>query len=322
MAHMSAASSLSSSYLSPRLGCGRTGGPAPQPHARGMGCSPARLARTPRGRCARARESSLSPERDFPFCPRIANPRIEAGAEEGAPPRPPAGPSQGSLGLSSRRSWHRASKVGQGRDPSAQATNPHRGFPFFTSEHTERGREQTRHRCVEPREGAAAPGRRRRAKDDDYNRHHEERRGGRPRWEKKPDRSGDIHAVVNAYTAANTFATPPSILEPATTTPSPRREHHRGPLPLSSPLITSLSGTDGVGVRRRVSLPGCRPSSPSTAAPRTSGALGPSMPPGPPSPCEDHLRSPAFEPSMLCRERRAPPHRLVSRPWLPGGCAE
>jgi hypothetical protein len=120
--------------------------------------------------------------------------------------------------------------------PERPSHHPHRGFPFFTSEHTERGREQTRHRCVEPREGAAAPGRRRRAKDDDYNRHHEERRGGRPRWEKKPDRSGDIHAVVNAYTAANTFATPPSILEPATTTPSHRREHHRGPLPLSFPL--------------------------------------------------------------------------------------
>jgi hypothetical protein len=41
---------------------------------------------------------------------------------------------------------------------------------------------------------------------------------------------------MNTYTAVYTFATPPSILEPATTTPSPQREHHRGHLPLSSLL--------------------------------------------------------------------------------------
>jgi hypothetical protein len=64
----------------------------------------------------------------------------------------------------------------------------------------------------------------------------EGRRGGRLRREKEPDRGGDIYTVENAYIATNAFATPPPILEPATTTPSPRREHHRGPLPLSSLL--------------------------------------------------------------------------------------
>jgi hypothetical protein len=226
------------------------------------------------------------------------------------------------LGFSPRRSRYRASKAGEGSDPDAQATNPHWGFPFLTCEHAVRGREKARRRCVEPRKGAVAPRRRRRAKDDNYNRRHEEWRRGRPRWEKKPDRSGDIHAAVNAYTAVNTFATPPSTLEPATTTPSPQREHHRGHLPLSS-----LHDVFSVWHRRRWGallgvLAWLSAFSRSTAAPRMSGALGPSMPLGPPSPCEDHLRSPAFEPSMLCRECRALPHRLMLRPWLPGGCAE
>jgi hypothetical protein len=64
----------------------------------------------------------------------------------------------------------------------------------------------------------------------------EGRRGGRPRREREPDRSRDIYTAENAYIATNAFATPPPILESATTTPSPRREHHRGPLPLSSLL--------------------------------------------------------------------------------------
>jgi hypothetical protein len=62
------------------------------------------------------------------------------------------------------------------------------------------------------------------------------RREGRPRREREPDRSRDIYTVGNAYIATNAFATPLPILEPATTTPSPRREHHRSPLPLSSLL--------------------------------------------------------------------------------------
>jgi hypothetical protein len=184
-----------------------------------------------------------------------------------------------------------------------------------------RGREKARRRCVEPREGAAAPERRRRAKDDDYNRRHEERRGGRPRWEKKPDRSGDIHAAVNAYTSKNTFAMPPSTLEPATTTPSPQREHHRVHLPLSS-LLDFFS----VWHRRRWGapsgvfawMPAFEPQHCRTTIEWRSWAL---MPPGPLSPCEDHLRSPAFEPRLSSRERRAPPRRPVTCPWLPGGCA-
>jgi hypothetical protein len=72
----------------------------------------------------------------------------------------PAGLSQGSLGLSPRRPRHRASKAGRGRNPSAQATNPHWGFPSYTSDHAVSEREQTHRRRVEPREGAVAPRRR------------------------------------------------------------------------------------------------------------------------------------------------------------------
>jgi hypothetical protein len=48
--------------------------------------------------------------------------------------------------------------------------------------------------------------------------------------------SRDVYAVVNVHVAENTFAMPPSTLEPATTTPSAQREHHRGHLPLFSLL--------------------------------------------------------------------------------------
>jgi hypothetical protein len=57
------------------------------------------------------------------------------------------------------------------------------------------------------------------------------RRGGHPRRGREPDRSWDIYIAGNAY-----FATPPPILEPATTTLPPRREHHRSYLPVSSLL--------------------------------------------------------------------------------------
>jgi hypothetical protein len=85
---------------------------------------------------------------------------------------------------------------------------------------------------------------------------------------------------------------------------------------------SSLFSTDGVGVRRHVSMPGCWPSSRSTAASCSCGALGPPMPPGLPTPCEDHLCSLAIEPSALCKSCCAPPYRLVTCPWLPGGRAE
>jgi hypothetical protein len=57
------------------------------------------------------------------------------------------------------------------------------------------------------------------------------RRGGRPRRGREPDRSRDIYIAGNAY-----FATPPPVLDPATTTLPPRREHHRSRFPLPSLL--------------------------------------------------------------------------------------
>jgi hypothetical protein len=150
-------------------------------------------------------------------------------------------------------------------------------------------REQTRRRRVEPREGAVAPRRRRRAKDDDFNRRSREREEA-------------VRVRRRSRTGVGTSTPPRMPTSPRTPLPRhrpsssrPRLQRHpdvstTAALFLFPPsLIPSLFGTGGVGVRRRVSLPGCRPSSRSTAAPRLSGALGPSMPPGPLSPCEDHL---------------------------------
>jgi hypothetical protein len=137
----------------------------------GWDARPARLARTPRDRCTHARESNLARGGISSFAPSHRSP-LHPGWREGSQRRlgRPAGLSQGSLGLSPRHLRHRASKAGRGRNPSGQATNPHWGFPSYTSDQAVSERKQTRRRRVEPREGAVAPGRRRRAKDDDFNR--------------------------------------------------------------------------------------------------------------------------------------------------------
>jgi hypothetical protein len=170
---VSAASSLSSPILFP-LPASDPAAPGDLRRSRalaGWDARPARLARTPRGRCAHARESNLARGRISSFAPSLRAP-LRLGWREGSRHRlsRPAGLSQGSLGLSPLRSRHRASNAGRGRNPSAQATNPHWGFPSYSSDHTVSEREQTRRRRVEPREGAVAPGRCRRAKDDDFNR--------------------------------------------------------------------------------------------------------------------------------------------------------
>jgi hypothetical protein len=70
------------------------------------------------------------------------------------------------------------------------------------------------------------------------------------RWGRSRTGSRNVDAAVNVHVAENTFATPPSTLEPATTTPSPQREHHCGHLPLSS-----LLGLFPVWHRRRWGAP-------------------------------------------------------------------
>jgi hypothetical protein len=62
--------------------------------------------------------------------------------------------------------------------------------------------------------------------------------------------SRDVYAAVNTHVTENISITPPSTLEPATTTPSPQREHHHDHLPLSS-LLDFLS----VWHRRRWGVP-------------------------------------------------------------------
>jgi hypothetical protein len=95
-----------------------------------------------------------------------------------------------------------------------------------------------------------APDCRRRAKAGVRNRRHVKRREGRLRWGRSRTGSRNDYAAVIVHVAENTFATPPSTLEPATTTPSPQRQHHRGHLSLSS-----LLGSFSMWHRRRWGAP-------------------------------------------------------------------
>jgi hypothetical protein len=234
-----------------------------------------------------------------------------------ATPWPPGRSSPGQIGAFAQTA---AAPGFKGRvRPQPERTNhqPHWGFPSFTGGHVVREREQTRRRHIETGEGADAPGRRRHAKDDVFNRRS---------WEGEEA----VRVGGGSRTAAGTSTSPGTPTSPRHRPSSSRLRLHRCPdvsitaatflFPPS--LSSSLLSTGGVGVRRRVSMPGCWPSSRSTAASRSCGALGPPMPPGPPSPCEDHLCLLAIEPSALCRSCCAPPYRLVTCPWLPGGRAE
>jgi hypothetical protein len=93
---------------------------------------PARPARTPRERRARAHPNRTRPRRDLPHLPPLRAPlqpglsgrsRCHLGR--------PDGQSRGSLRLSPRRSRRQASKARRGRDPGAQATNPFGVFDSF-----------------------------------------------------------------------------------------------------------------------------------------------------------------------------------------------
>jgi hypothetical protein len=209
-------SSLSSSFLSPASDAAAPGDPHRSRARAGWDARPFRLARTPRGRCAHARESNLAPGRDFPFCPHIARTCVLAGAEG-------AGAASAARPVQARADWgFRPDVRGTGLQRQERAATrtpkpptPIGVFPFFTSERAVRGREKACRRCVEPREGAAAPGRRRRAKDGDYNRRHEERRPsalgeeagseqGRLRRRERPRRREHLrHATVHPRAGHN-----------------------------------------------------------------------------------------------------------------------
>jgi hypothetical protein len=117
----------------------------------GQGGLPARSARTPRERRARAHPNRPGPRRELPQLPPLRAPlqpslsggrRCHLGR--------PDGQSQGNLGLSPRRSRRLTSKARRGRYPGAQATNP---FGVFNSLipclRAERG---GRRRCAAPEE--------------------------------------------------------------------------------------------------------------------------------------------------------------------------
>jgi hypothetical protein len=155
------------------------------------------------------------------------------------------------------------------------------------------------------------------------NRRRVKRREGRLRWGRSRTGSRNDYAAVIVHVAENTFATPPSTLEPATTTPSPQREHRHDHLSLSS-----LLGSFSVWHRFRWGAPSgvfawmraFEPQHCHTAIEWRSRAI---HAPGPPSLCEDHLRSPAFEPSLLLqgdvvRRRTASRHAPGYQEAAPG----
>jgi hypothetical protein len=104
--------------------------------------------------------------------------------------------------------------------------------------------------------------------------------------------------------------------EPATTTPSPQREHPAAIFFFPPSLFAFQCWTGDVEARRWYPyLPVCWPSSRRPAATRRVGAPGHVMPPSLPSLCDEPLCSPVFEPCVICcRGRGVPPRRLELRP--------
>jgi hypothetical protein len=120
----------------------------------------------------------------------------------------PSGQSRGSLGLSHRRSRHRASKARRGRDPGCQSHQPLWGFRFLLIPPCE-SRE---------RRGAAAALRR-----------------------KSRARTGCQELDAGKAVAVDIYLTGETLFpKPATPTLSTHREYHRGCTLLSFPLVTFL----------------------------------------------------------------------------------
>jgi hypothetical protein len=215
------------------------------------------------------------------------------------PPRDPPAPSRRTAGgigeirpgllvvsfqKGARKAWH-----------GCQATNPfgvfHSPSPLLAPAWR---KEEAHRRRVVPGKGGAggragagtstSPGCRRHAKDVALNHRS---------WEGEKA----VHVGERSRTGAGTLTSPGTPTSPRHRPSSTRLRLHRCPnvsttadaFPFPPSLSSSLFSTDGVGVRRRVAMPGCRPSSRSTSASRSCGALRPPMPLGPPTPCEDHL---------------------------------
>jgi hypothetical protein len=250
-------------------------------------------------RTARIRGRNERPPRDPPALP---------GERPGALGAIHPGLLAASIQKGARQVWH-------GR----QASNPFGVFhspppllaPDWKKEEARRRRVALGKGGAGSRTGAGTstpPGRRRHAKDVVSNRR---------------SREGEeaVRVGGGSRTGAGTSTSPG---KPTSTTPLPSSwlRLHRRPdvsttavaFPFPPSLSSSLFSTDGVGVRRRVAMPGCWPSSRSTTASRSCGALGPPMPPGPPTPCEDHLCTLAIEPSALCRGCCAPPSSIMR--WI------
>jgi hypothetical protein len=224
-----------------------------------------------------------------------------------APPWPPGWSSPGQIGAFAQT----VAALGfKGRvRPQPERTNhqPHWGFPSFTGGHAVREREQTRRRHVEPGEGADATGRRRHAKDDVFNCRS---------WEGEEA----VRVRRGSRTGAGTSTSPGTPTSPRHRPSSSRLRLHRHPdvsitaatflFPPS--LSSSLFSTSGVGVRRRMSMPGCWPSSHSIAASRATHAPGPAVAMRGPSVIAGHRAERAVQ-EMFCAAASPRDVPLVTR---------
>jgi hypothetical protein len=214
------------------------------------------------------------------------------------------------------------------------ATNPIGVFPFHPiCESAVRESRRRRRCCAGPREDVATPTRRRRARGGARRVAHRtgRRRGGEPgagartgaaeyaRRREHLHHRGHLHRRECLHRPEHRrHATD----RPATTTPSPHREHC-GPSTLFPSLVSFLCWIRDVETRRRYSLPECWPSRRRTAVPRRRELLSRLCSWAPPSPCDENVWGPAIVPGFLLQGRMGEsPPRFEPRPWLPGCCAE
>jgi hypothetical protein len=200
----------------------------------------------------RAHGPNLARGGNLAFAPFVSRPCSRLARGKPAPPWPPGRSSPGQIGAFAQTVVAPGFKGRVRPQPKRTNHQPHWGFPSYTGGHVVREREQTRRRRVEPGEGTDAPGRRRHAKDNIFNRRS---------WEGEEV----VRVRRGSRTGAGTSTSPGTPISPRHRPSSSRLRLHRRPdviitaatflFPPS--LSSSLFSTDGVGVRRRVSMPGC-----------------------------------------------------------------
>jgi hypothetical protein len=121
-------SSLSSSFLSPASDAAARGDPRRSRVRAGWDARLVRLARTPRGRCAHARESNLPRGGTSPFAPALRAPASWLARREQAPPRPPGRSKPGQIGAFAPTFAAPGFKGKRGQRPGRPSPQPPLGF--------------------------------------------------------------------------------------------------------------------------------------------------------------------------------------------------